>query len=88
VLAMNRVLAGALLLAVAGAVFQSLLPEASAAVRSSEYAHAVSRALWPAIAVQGAGTLLTWMLVRAPSSSPEPAADVAQYHQHHRRFHL
>jgi EmrB/QacA subfamily drug resistance transporter len=88
VLAMNRVLAGALLLALAGAVFQSVLPEASATVSSSEYAHAVSRALWPAVAVQAVGTILTWILVRAPSPPPEPAAEVAQYHQHHRRFHL
>jgi EmrB/QacA subfamily drug resistance transporter len=88
VLAMNRVLAGALLLALAGAVFQSVLPEASATVSSSEYAHAGSRALWPAVAVQAVGTILTWILVRAPSPPPEPAAEVAQYHQHHRRFHL
>jgi hypothetical protein len=57
-------------------------------VSSSEYAHAVSRALWPAVAVQAVGTILTWILVRAPSPPPEPAAEVAQYHQHHRRFHL
>jgi EmrB/QacA subfamily drug resistance transporter len=88
VLAMNRVLAGALLLAIAGAVFQSVLPDAGATVSSSEYAHAVSRAFWPAIAVQAVGTILTWLLVRAPSPPPEPAAEVAQYHQHHRRFHL
>jgi EmrB/QacA subfamily drug resistance transporter len=88
VLAMNRVLAGALLLAVAGAVFQSVLPDAGAAVSSSEYAQAVSRALWPAIAVQAAGTILTWLLVRAPSEPPKPPTDLAQYHQHHRRFHF
>jgi EmrB/QacA subfamily drug resistance transporter len=88
VLAMNRVLAGALLLAIAGAVFQSVLPDAGAAAGSSDYAHAVSRALWPAIGVQAIGTLLTWALVRAPSPPPEPAAEIAQYHQHHRRFHL
>jgi EmrB/QacA subfamily drug resistance transporter len=88
VLAMNRVLAGALILAVAGAVFQSVLPDVTAAVSSSDYAHAVSRALWPAVVVQAAGTLLTWLLVRAPSAPPEPEPETAQYHQHHRRFHL
>ncbi len=88
VLAMNRVLAGALILAVAGAVFQSVLPDATAVVSSSDYAHAVSRALWPAVIVQAIGTVLTWMLVRAPSSPSEAAPDTAQYHQHHRRFHL
>jgi hypothetical protein len=44
--------------------------------------------LWPAVIVQAIGTVLTWMLVRAPSSPSEPAPDAAQYHQHHRRFHL
>jgi hypothetical protein len=65
-----------------------VLADAGAAVSSSEYARAVSRALWSAVAVQAIGTILTWMVVRAPTSPPEPAAEIAQYHQHHRRFHL
>jgi EmrB/QacA subfamily drug resistance transporter len=87
VLAMNRVLAGALLLAVAGAVFQSQLAGATASA-AAEYADAVSVALWPAIVVVAIGTLLTWLLVRAPSAEhPRPPGN-EQHHQHHRRFHL
>jgi EmrB/QacA subfamily drug resistance transporter len=85
VLAMNRVLAGSLLLAVAGSVFQSADPTAGGA---GAYADAVSRALVPAILVMGIGTAMTWLLVRAPSSPADPAPDAAQHHQHHRRFHL
>jgi EmrB/QacA subfamily drug resistance transporter len=85
VLAMNRVLAGSLLLAVAGSVFQSADPTAGGA---GAYADAVSRALVPAILVMGIGTAMTWLLVRAPSSPTDPAPDAAQHHQHHRRFHL
>ena len=79
VLAMNRVLAGALLLAVAGAVFQSQLAGATAST-AAEYADAVSVALWPAIVVVAIGTLLTWLLVRAPSAEhPRPPGN----EQHH-----
>ena len=87
VLAMNRVLAGSLILAVAGSVFQSALPD-PAGEDAGAYAEAVSRALVPAIVVMVIGTAMTWLLVRAPSSRAEPAAADAQYHQHHRRFHL
>ena len=87
VLAMNRVLAGALLLAVAGAAFASVLGDPATGT-TAEYADAVSRALWPAIAVVAIGAFLTWLLVRAPEPLREPAPSALPHHQHHRRFHL
>ncbi len=80
VLAMNRVLAGAMLLAAAGAVFQSELP--------SGYAGAVAAALIPAVIVLVPGVILTWLLVRAPADPVTPPEGELQHHQHHRRFHL
>ena len=77
VLAMNRVLAGALLLAVAGAVFQSVLPDAT---RGGELLGVRARAVVAgapggrAIAVQAVGTILTWIAgAGAPSSTPAPS---------------
>ena len=88
VLAMTRVLAGAVLLAVSGAVFQATLPtqrHGEAAVTG--FADAVARAFVPGIVVLVVGTVLTWLLVRAPADPGPPAGDPA-HHQHHRRFHL
>jgi EmrB/QacA subfamily drug resistance transporter len=79
VLAMDRVFAGALVLAVSGAVYQAALPG---------LAHAVGTALWPSIVVVAIGTVLTWMLVRAPEPPGDPPAADLHHHQHHRRFHL
>ncbi len=88
VLAMTRVLAGAVLLAVSGAVFQAALPtDAHGAAAETGFSDAVARAFVPGIAVLVAGTVLTWLLVRAPERPGEPAGDPA-HHQHHRRFHL
>ena len=80
VLAMNRVLAGAMLLAAAGAVFQSELP--------SGYAGAVAAALIPAAVVMVPGAFLTWLLVRAPADPVTPPEGELEHHQHHRRFHF
>lgn len=88
VLAMNRVLAGALLLAVAGSVFQSALPDATGDAGASQFAEAVSHALWPAIIVVAIATAITWRLVPARAAVSEPATEDAQHHLHHRRFHL
>ena len=88
VLAMTRVLAGAVLLAMSGAVFQAALPDPSHGhVGESGYADAVARALIPGIAILIVGTALTWLLVRGPAEPVEPPEELA-HHQHHRRFHL
>ncbi len=88
VLAMTRVLAGAVLLAMSGAVFQAALPDPSHGhVGESGYADAVARALIPGIAILIIGTALTWLLVRGPAEPVEPPEELA-HHQHHRRFHL
>jgi MFS family permease len=88
VLAMTRVLAGALLLAVSGAVFQAALPaQAHGAAAETGFADAVARSFVPGIVVLVAGAALTWWLVRDPTEPGEPAGDPA-HHQHHRRFHL
>ena len=73
VLAMTRVLAGAVLLAVSGAVFQAALPtDAHGAAAETGFSDAVARAFVPGIAVLVAGTVLTWLLVRAPERPGEP----------------
>ena len=84
VLAMTRVLAGAVLLAVGGAVFQARLPSPET---ESGFAEAVASAFVPGVVVLARGTVLTWLLVRAPTAPGPPAGDPA-HHQHHRRFHL
>ena len=90
VLAMDRVFAGALLLAISAAVFQATLPAGGLEDGSqARLAASVADALWPAIVVVALATFLTWLLVRSPdraAPSPEPAELV--HHQHHRRFHL
>jgi EmrB/QacA subfamily drug resistance transporter len=86
VLAMVRVLAGALLLAISSAVFQSVLPDTGAA-SSARFGSAIADALWAPVAVMVVGTALTWLLVRAPADPGAPASDPV-HHQHHHRFHL
>ncbi len=87
VLAMDRVLAGALALAVTGAVFQSLLGPHSFAI-------ALARSSWVLVGLLAVGTVLTWLFVRSvPPSPPDPAVgpptpDGLRHRQHHRRFHL
>ncbi|MFL5957899.1 MAG: MFS transporter, partial [Solirubrobacterales bacterium] len=81
VLAMNRVLAGALTLAVAGALFQHVLVDDTAAhepVRSA-YTSALSAANWVLVALCAIGTVLTWAFVR----DAQPGA-----HRHHRHLHF
>ena len=88
VLAMTRVLAGAVLLAVSGAVFQGSLPDGSESKATvTGFADAVARAFWPGIIVLVLGTIVTWLLVRGPADAAPPEGDPA-HHQHHRRFHL
>jgi len=91
VLAMNRVLAGALLLAVCGAVFQGSLPAATESIAgagAAAFTDALSRTLLVPAGVVAAGALITWLLVREPERAEPVAGAELQHHQHHRRFHL
>ena len=72
VLAMDRVLAGALLLALCSATYQDSLPGSAATASSGQLADAVAAALVPAIVIVAIATVLTWLLVRSPTPPPEP----------------
>jgi EmrB/QacA subfamily drug resistance transporter len=88
VLAMNRVLAGALALAASGAVLHGLLDDHSFPV-------ALAGSSWVLVGLMAVGAALTWIFVRsAPTTPPNPAVagspppSEMHHHQHHRRFHL
>jgi len=79
VLAMDRVLAGAVALAATGAVFHALLGD------GHSFAAAVAGSTWVAVVLCALGTGLTWGYVRdVEDSSPGES----QHRMHHRRFHL
>ena len=78
VLAMDRVLAGAVALAATGAVFHVLLGD------GHTFAASVAGSTWVAVALTAIGTALTWAYVRDPSD-PVPED---QHRMHHKRFHL
>ena len=83
VLSMNRLLAGALLLALTGALVQQLShgrPGAHA------FTSALGQALWLIVGVMAVGTVLTAVLVRASRPAPAPAAGVVEHHA--RRAHV
>jgi MFS family permease len=84
VLAMNRVLAGALTLAAAGAVFQATLDDDLHAgeVEPAAFTSALSDSMWLLVGVCAVGTVLTWAFVRASDAA------VAPERQAHRHFHL
>jgi MFS family permease len=67
VLAMNRVLAGAITLAAAGAVFQALLDDDLHAgqVEPEAFTSALSSATWVLVGLCALGTVLTWAFVRS-----------------------
>jgi EmrB/QacA subfamily drug resistance transporter len=81
VLSMSRCLAGAVLLAAAGALFQHTEVEERTAGAGFEgaFAAGIADASLLLTAVLLAGTVLTWLLVRSPGEARAP---------HHRRFHL
>lgn len=88
VLAMGRVLAGAVALAGTGAIFHALLG-------SDGFADAVAESTWLLVGLVAVGTVLTWAFVRdpeAPGPDPavagEPGPEELHHHTHHRRFHL
>jgi len=89
VLAMDRVMAGTVALAVTGAVFHSLL------AGDGSFADAIAGSTWVLVALCAAGAILTWMFVRDPAPAGpdpavagEPASAQLHHHNHHRRFHL
>jgi EmrB/QacA subfamily drug resistance transporter len=89
VLAMDRVLAGAVSLAATGAVFHALQGD------GDSFATAVAGSTWVSVALCVAGVGLTWAFVRDPQPpGPDPAVagdpppEQLQHHRHHRRFHL
>ena len=88
---MDRVLAGALLLAIRGAVFQAALPARCGARAGSAdaLAGAVADALWPSIVAVAIGTVAHLAAgARALAAGAEPRPAELAHHQHHRRFHL
>jgi MFS family permease len=81
VLAMNRTLAGALLLAAGGAIFQHIELERRRDGSSFDaaFADGLAGVAWLLAGVLALGTLLTWLFVRSVQPVGEP---------HHRHFHL
>ncbi|HEU4462158.1 MAG TPA: MFS transporter, partial [Solirubrobacterales bacterium] len=89
VLAMDRVMAGAVALAATGAVFHASLGD------GHSFAASIADSTWVAVALCVVGAALTWAFVRDPdpagpdpavAGDPEPAA--LHHYQHHKRFHL
>jgi EmrB/QacA subfamily drug resistance transporter len=78
VLAMDRLVAGAIALAASGAVFHALLGG------GSSFADAVAGSTWVAVVLCAIGAGLTWALVR----DPDPPAHEPPREHVHRRFHL
>src|SRR4051812_7781862 len=79
VLAMDRVLAGAVALAATGAVFHPLLGD------GHSFAASVAGSTWVAVVLTAIGTALTWVYVRDPE---QPVEADSPHHMHHKRFHL
>jgi EmrB/QacA subfamily drug resistance transporter len=79
VLAMDRVLAGAVALAATGAVFHALLGD------GRSFAASIADSTWVAVALCTIGTALTWAFVRDPDGPPQGES---HHHMHHKRFHL
>jgi EmrB/QacA subfamily drug resistance transporter len=80
VLAMNRILAGAVGLAVTNAVFHTLREDHT-------FGFSLANSFWALVGVAALGVVLTWAFVRS-APAPTPAPEPAQHHLHHRRFHL
>jgi EmrB/QacA subfamily drug resistance transporter len=89
VLAMDRVLSGAVSLAATGAIFHALQGD------GHSFAAAVAGSTWFPAGLCALGAGLTWAFVRDveppgrnPAVAGEPPAGELQHHRHHRRFHL
>jgi EmrB/QacA subfamily drug resistance transporter len=89
VLAMNRMLSGALSVAIGGAIFESV-ETGSSGGKAAAFTEGLSAANWFLAGLLAVGTVLTWMYVRSPvPPSEDPAAPLTEAeHHHHRRFHL
>ena len=86
VLAMSRVLSGAVALAAVGAAFQNLY-SSHEGTRDAAFTYALGRSLWIAVGLVLVGAILTWTFVRSgPEPEPEPGSE--HHFLHHRRFHL
>jgi EmrB/QacA subfamily drug resistance transporter len=85
VLAMNRVMAGAITLALAGAIFQVVLDDDRHAghVDPGAFTSALSAATWLLVGLCAVGTVLTWAFVRANEDTA-----ISSEHQAHHHFHL
>jgi len=89
VLAMDRVMAGAIALAATGAVFHALL------AGGCSFSAAVGGSTWVLVVLCAVGTALTWAFVRDtdrpgpdPAVAGDPPPEQLHHHRHHRRFHL
>jgi MFS family permease len=91
VLAMVRVTAGALALAVVAAVFQSIQSErldAHPGDAAGAFASALADSTWVLVGLVAVGAVLTWALVRR-TGGPEPAPEEHPEHKLERhRLHL
>ncbi|HEU5254108.1 MAG TPA: MFS transporter [Solirubrobacterales bacterium] len=79
VLAMDRVMAGAVSLAATGAAFHALLGD------GRSFAAAIAGSTWVPFALCVIGAILTWAFVR---DTEEPSPQEDQHRMHHKRFHL
>lgn len=101
VLSMTRVLAGAVLLALAGSIVSSLeagqLGESTASLAGGSrsaaardaFTYGIAHSSWILVGFALSGAALTFALVRDPREVPViPPEGDEKHHQHHRRFHL
>jgi EmrB/QacA subfamily drug resistance transporter len=79
VLAMNRVLAGAVGVAVTGAVFHALRDDHG-------FTYSLANSFWVLVGVLAAGVVLTWAFVRSAPGAAQ--VKPIEHRLHHRRFHL
>jgi EmrB/QacA subfamily drug resistance transporter len=80
VLAMNRILAGAVGLAVTSAIFHALREEHS-------FTFSLANSFWVLVGVAAIGAALTWAFVRS-APAPVPMTQPIRHRLHHRRFHF
>lgn len=86
VLAMNRMVAGAFVLAGMGALFGELRDDDAGATLRAADAYALGRSLWLLVGLCAVGTLLTWWLVRSlerVAAVAEPRRERHGHHGHH-----